>query len=200
MTRKTNYNADMTAGSLLLNEMKIVSELLLDGKSFDEIKLLVETSNVLQKRSISAAKRIYALIRNRLQLFDYDLWKIIRYGDFEASKMAAFSASIKHSQILGDFMLYVLREKYQLFERSINKSIWLRFVDNCRMQHPDMPIWTDNTTKKMGDCVFRILAETGYINTTKDAVLQKVYVPREVKTYLQNRSETYVLKCIEVSL
>lgn len=64
MTEK--YSADITAGSLLLSETKVVAGYLLDGKTFSEISKLVEKQNILQKRSVAAATRMYSLIRHRL--------------------------------------------------------------------------------------------------------------------------------------
>ena len=113
MTEK--YSADITAGSLLLSETKVVAGYLLDGKTFSEISKLVEKQNILQKRSVAAATRMYSLIRHRLQLFDKSLWSLIYYGDSETARMATLAATIKDSRILADFMLFILKEKYQLF-------------------------------------------------------------------------------------
>ena len=200
MAELAQYSADITAGSLLLTETKVVAGLLLDGHNFKEIGKLVETQNILQKRSTASAIRMYSLIKHRLELFDADLWSMIYYGDSETSKMAALAATIKNSRILGDFMLFVLKEKYQLFEKSMPKNAWDRFIDDCKMKNPDMPAWTDETAKKIGDCVYRILAETGYLNNTKEASLQKVYITAEIKKYLIERGDNYVLQCMEVSL
>ena len=200
MTELAQYSADITAGSLLLTETKVVAGLLLDGHDFKEIGKLVESQNVLQKRSTSSATRIYLLIKHRLELFDNELWSMIYYGDSETSRMAALAATIKNSRILGDFMLFVLKEKYQLFEKSMSKNAWDRFIDDCKMRNPDMPAWTDKTAKKIGDCVYRILAETGYLSSTKEGVLQKVYIPTEIKKYLTVHGDNYVLQCMEVSL
>lgn len=200
MAELFQYSADITAGSLLLTETKVVAGLLLDGHNFKEIGKLVETQNVLQKRSTASATRMYSLIKHRLELFDSELWSMIYYGDSETSRMAALAATIKNSRILGDFMLFVLKEKYQLFEKAMPKNAWDRFIDDCKMKNPDMPSWTDKTAKKIGDCVYRILAETGYLSSTKEALLQKVYIPAEIKKYLTAHNDNYVLQCMEVSL
>ncbi len=194
------YSADITAGSLLLAETKVVAGYLLDGKTFSEISKLVETQNILQKRSISAAARMYSLVRHRLQVVDKDMWSLIYYGDSETARMATLAAIIKDSRILADFMLFVLKEKYQLFEKTLDKNLWNKFIVDRTMQSPDMPKWTEATAKKVGDSVYRILAETGYISDTKTAQLQKVYIPAEVKNLLQKNNDTHVLKCMEVSL
>ena len=194
------YSADITAGALLLSETKVVAGYLLDGKTFSEISKLVEKQNILQKRSVAAATRMYSLIRHRLQLFDKSLWSLIYYGDSETARMAALAATIKDSRILADFMLFILKEKYQLFEKTLDKNLWNKFIIDCTMQSPDMPKWSESTAKKVGDSVYRILAETGYISDTKTAQLQKVYIPPEVKKLLEKNNDTHILKCLVVSL
>lgn len=200
MLKNKTYNADITAGSLLLSETKAVAGLLIDGKSFKEISSLVNKENILQKRSSASSTRIYSLIKHRLELFDKDLWSLIYYGDSDTSRLAAMIATLKNSRILADFMLFVLKEKYQLFETEVSKQSWEKFIQDCKMKNPDMPDWSEKTVKKIGDCVFRILAETGYINSTKEGVLQKVYIPADIKNFLQSHNENHILKCMEVSL
>ena len=97
-------------------------------------------------------------------------------------------------------MLFILKEKYQLFEKTLDKNLWNKFIIDCTMQSPDMPKWSESTAKKVGDSVYRILAETGYISDTKTAQLQKVYIPPEVKKLLEKNNDTHILKCMEVSL
>ncbi|MCQ2965606.1 MAG: DUF1819 family protein [Alphaproteobacteria bacterium] len=89
---KDIYKADMTGGALLFSETRIVSQLLCEGKSFNEIKILVEEDNILQKRGMAAAKRMFMLVKNRLELFDMELWNLIAYGDVSSARLAVYKA------------------------------------------------------------------------------------------------------------
>jgi hypothetical protein len=196
--KESKYTADMTAGSLLTYETRIIAGLLLDGLDFKAIKVQVEKQNILQKRSIEAAKRMFSLIKNRLEDFDTEFYKLIYYGDADTSRQAMLVGTIKNSRIMEEFVLSTVREKYLTGDKQLTKSAWNRFVDGSRLGNPDFPSWTQNTFQKIGDCIYRALNEAGYLSDTNE--LQAVYISREVKTYLENHNMLRLLQCLEVSL
>lgn len=195
---KSKYSADMTAGSLLLYETRIVAELLLEGKGVDQIKSLVEKQNILQKRSLEASKRVFSLIRNRLSSFDDEFYRLICYSDSETSKQAVLVATLSNSSLMVEFMLTTVKEKYLTGDKSLPKVAWERFIDNLRFCDPDFPEWAPATFKKIGECVYRSLSEAGYISDSNE--LQAVYVSREVKVYLEAHGYNQLQQCLEVSL
>lgn len=192
------YTADMTAGSLLTYETRIIAGLLVEGNDFKQIRQLVEKQNVLQKRSIEAAKRMFSLIKNRLDDFDAEFYKMIYYADADTAKQAILVATISNSLIMEEFMLSTIREKYLTGDRQLTKAAWNRFVDNSRLGNPDFPKWSEQTFHKIGDCIYRSLNEAGFLSEENE--LQAVYVSRELKVYLENKKEYQLLKCLEVSL
>lgn len=196
--QESKYTADMTAGSLLTYETRIIAGLLLDGVDMKAIKTQVEKQNILQKRSIEAAKRMFSLIKNRLMGFDNDFYKLIYYGDADTSRQAMLVATIKNSRVMEEFMLSTVREKYLTGDRQLPKSAWNRFVDGSQLGNPDFPKWTQNTFQKIGDCIYRALNEAGYLSDTNE--LQSVYISREVKAYLADHNMPRLLECLEVSL
>ena len=196
--QESKYTADMTAGSLLTYETRIIAGLLLDGVDMKAIKNQVEKQNILQKRSIEAAKRMFSLIKNRLMGFDNDFYKLIYYGDADTSRQAMLVATIKNSRVMEEFMLSTVREKYLTGDRQLPKSAWNRFVDSSKLGNPDFPKWTQNTFQKIGDCIYRALNEAGYLSDTNE--LQSVYISREVKAYLADHNMPRLLECLEVSL
>jgi len=46
--------------------------------------------------------------------------------------------------------------------------------------------------------VFSMLAEAGYIKDTRSLLLQNVYIDSQLRGYLKEREESYVLRCLEV--
>jgi hypothetical protein len=183
---------------LLTYETRIIAGLLVEGNDFKQIRQLVEKQNVLQKRSIEAAKRMFSLIKNRLDDFDAEFYKMIYYADADTAKQAILVATISNSLIIEEFMLFTIREKYLTGDRQLTKAAWNRFVDNSRLGNPDFPKWSEQTFHKIGDCIYRSLNEAGFLS--EENQLQAVYVSRELKVYLENKKEYQLLKCLEVSL
>lgn len=193
------YRADITAGSLKLAESRIVADLLLRGADDRAWKDAVIGQNVLQARNPATASRMGRLIRQRLELMDADLWRLVRDGSAVVATQAVLAAAVKHSALLGDFLDLVVRDQYRIFAKTLNDRLWDEYLDNCRGRDPDMPQWNESTRRRLRSSVFQILAQAGYINNTRAKQLQTVHLAPEVLEYLERHDERYVLRCIQVA-
>jgi hypothetical protein len=152
------YNGEIVAGSLLVKESREVAELLLRGLSEKEFYREVLVSNVLQKRSPASAKRQAKLLRNRLLPLHHDFWKMIREGSHEQSTQTLLAASIDHSRLLGDFIKQVIQLQIKTFQKQVSYRDWDGFFEECKQWDASVAVWTESTTKKIRQVVFRILA------------------------------------------
>lgn len=197
---ESRYKADIAGGSLKLQESRIIAGLLIDGVSDADWRDAIEIENVLQKRSPGTAKRQASLIRVRLETMEADLWELVRDGSKAVATHALFAAAIKHSNLLGDFLDLIVRDQFRLFKQDLPRKLWPEFLEKCRDRDPHMPEWQESTANKLGDSVYRILAEVGYLMDNKNYVLQPVRISGEVMSYLRDNEEDYVLRCMQVSL
>ena len=178
----------------------MVAGLLLDGVTDTEWKYAIEVANVLQKRSPGTAKRQASLMRLRIEMMKPELWELVRDGSKIVATHALFAAAIKHSTLLGDFLDLMVRDQFRNFRQDLPRRLWLDFIDKCHDREPNMPEWQVSTTNKLGDTVYRILAEVGYLLDNKKYILQPIRISGEVMGYLRDNDEDYVLRCIQVSL
>jgi len=192
------YLADITAGSLKVRESRIIADLLISGVSSEEWESALFADNVLQTNSQATAKRLSQLLKLRLQTMDDVLWQLIRDGSLIVATHACLAAAIKHSALMGDFLDLVMREQYRLRNQNLSPAVWARYIDDCHGRDPDMPEWRDSTVQRLRSSVFQILAQAGYIDSTRTLKLQAVHISQDVLRYLHARDETYVLRCIEV--
>ena len=193
------YNGDIVAGSLLTRESREIARLLLKNVDPDRWHQVIVVDNILQKRSPVAANRQARLIKNRLSLMNADLWKMIDKGSSDVANQALLAATIKHSRLVGDFMNTVIRQHWQTFTEKITVKDWNDYLESCAQIDPNVDKWTDLTRSKLKQIVFRILAESKYITSTRSPQLLPVSIVPEVKKYLLNNSENYVLHCMEVT-
>ena len=124
---------------------------------------------------------------------------MVRDGDRDLATQATFAGAVKNSRLLGDFMDITMREQRGLFATKLEHPMWNEYVAGCRGRDPDMPHWTDATVARLRSSVFCMLAEAGYLNDTRSLLLQNVFVDAELTTYLRDRGETYVLRCMTVT-
>lgn len=195
----TAYNAEITAGSLLLRESCEIVRLLRQGVDSSEWRRAIVVENVLQKTSPASAIRMARLLKNRLAPMPSELWEMIAEGTTEVSIQSLMAAAIKHSRLLGDFMLQVLRRQYREFNKRLLPREWDAFLVDCEHVDPAVKSWSVTTRNKAGQVVFRILAEVGYLENTRSLVLHAVSITPEVSKFLHSRNEDYVLRCMEVA-
>ncbi len=193
------YKADITAGSLKVPESRIIADLLLKQTSKEGWREAIVRQNVLQTRSAATALRLAKLIRGRLELMDAGLWQLIRDGAKTVATHATLAAAVKHSPLLGDFLDLVVREQYKIFSPALSNQLWEDYLNDCRGRDGDMPLWNESTRQRLRSSVFQTLAQGGFIEDTKTLRLQPVYIAPQVIEYLQERNETYVLRCIQLT-
>lgn len=192
------YNAEISAGSLMLWESRIIAGLLLEGADARKWQRAISVDNVLQKKVPSTARRMARLIRNRLELMTPDLWELVVNGTSEVALQSLFAAAIKHSRMLGDFLFDVVKDHYRIFEKQLTMSDWNHFLAICEQRDPTVSTWSGTTRAKLGQVVFRILAEAKYIDSTRSLQITPVTVVPEVLDYLLKYQESYVIKCMDI--
>jgi len=192
------YKADITAGALKVAESRVIAGLLLREVSDSEWRKAVYDGNVLQTRSPKTAKRLSVLIRGRLSLVEAPLWTLIRDGSVVEATHSCLAAAVKASFLLGDFLELVVRDQYRTFKETLSLSLWDDYIDDCRGRDPEMPQWSDSTIQRLRSSVYSVLAEAGYVDSTKTRKLQGVHIVRPVVRYLERHDEQYVLRCIQV--
>ena len=192
------YKADIAGGSLKVYEARIIADLLLRDLSASQWRQAIELENVLQKTSISTAKRQASLIKARLKLMTPELWIIIRDGTKPAATQAMFASAIAHSRLLRDFLIYDVRDRFRSGNLALTRSHWRSFVAACQERDPDMSIWSESTSNKLGDSVLRILVEVGMLSEGEKPTLLPVHYQPEVLDYLKKRKCDDVLRAMQV--
>jgi len=195
----SHYSADITAGSLKVQESRIVADLLLRGVDEARWKAATVCENVLQARNPATAIRLARLIRKRLEPLGSVLWRLVRDGDRVVATQAVLAAAIKHSRLLADFLDLVVREQYRQFKPTLSKTMWEDYLSDCRGRDPVMPLWNESTRRRLRSSVYHILAQAGFIENTRTLKLQPVHIAPQLLQFLRDRGEEYVLRCIQVS-
>lgn len=194
----TRYNAEIVAGALIPSESRIIAQLTLDGVSKEQLKHLLTIENILQKRSPATAVRAAELIKKRFALVNEDLLRIIATGSRQTLMQALLVAAIKHNKLIGDFLLRVVKEKWRLFESKLKPSDWENFLRECEQTDETVLQWKVTTREKLGQVVKKCLVEAGFLESATDPTITPVLILPEIKTYLLENNEDYVLECMSV--
>jgi hypothetical protein len=157
------------------------------------------TKNILQARNPATARRLTKLIRGRLGTMGPGLWTLVRDADGGVATQAVFAAAVKHSHLLGDFLEIGIGEQYRLFGTALTNKLWDDYLEGCRERDPGMPLWSETTRRRLRSSVFQMLAQAGYIESTRSLKLQAVHIADQVLRHLKTNNEAYVLRCIQVA-
>jgi hypothetical protein len=193
------YNAQISAGSLLLKESREIARLLSKFSSEEELSQAIFVDNILQKKSTATAKRMTRLIRNRLEAMPGKFLKIIINGSADVTAQALLAAAIRHSQLLGDFIEQVVKEHFRTFNNQLNIKDWKKFLNECEHIDSSVGDWSESTKKKLGQVIFRILAEAKYLDSTRSMKILPIQMFPEVRRYLEETQQTNILRIMEIT-
>lgn len=156
----TQYNAEISAGSLMPAESRRVAALLLTDPDENAWIRAIEVDNILQKKTPATARRQARLIQRRLITLDAQAWKMISERENEVVNQLLLAAAVKHSELLGDFMRNVYADRQRRLEVALSPVDWQDFLIHCAHQDAAVAGWSDSTKAKLFQVIVRILVES----------------------------------------
>lgn len=193
----SRYNAEIYVGALLPLESRRIAKLLLSEPDRAAWAHAIEAENILQKRTVATAARQARLLRRRLTMLDAEGLKMIAERESEVVIQMLMAAAVKHSLLLGDFMLRVYADRQRRLEPALSRSDWQDFLAECEHRDSSLTAWPQSTKDKMLQVILRILAESKYIENSKSMKLSPQSLHPDVRRYLNAHGESYVLECLE---
>lgn len=194
------YDSDLNGGSLMVRESRIVADLLLRGVSDSEWTQEIQIDNSLQKRSAATAERNARAILFRLKGLEPEFWKALRDGDDELATQVSFAAALDRNLLLVEFMEQVFKDLYVIKQKRIELYHWLDFLEDCGNRDKRIFGWKESTKKKMGQVVFRMLVEIGYLDSAKMKKLENIIVRPELREMLENTFRQRLLACMDLRI
>lgn len=192
------YQADLSAGSLMLPESRVIAGLLIQRPDSSAREQAVRVDNVLQKSSPATAVRQARLIRLRLEAIDSSVWHAIKEGDKETATQLLFAAAVNHSELLKDFLREVVADHVRRLERSLLVSAWEPFLHDCAARDPAVATWSNSTRKKLLQVIIRILAEARYLESTRSLRLLPPHLHPAVRQALVAAGEGRLVQIMEL--
>jgi hypothetical protein len=192
------YLGDLIGGSLMIRESQTIAELLLKKPSKQEWTDAIVNQNILQKRSDASAKRNAATIKKRLEGFSDQYIEQLAFGSTELSTQLMFAATLINSTMLADFMRNIFVDAKRMFRENIDSTDWESFWDERSRLFPEFSKMTESSTYKVAQVAFKVLADAGYIETTRNKKLQNVYLLPEVRSLLTDMNRDDIIAAMEV--
>ena len=190
------YNAEISAGSLMLPESRRIARLLLEHPSPVQWDQALKSENLLQKKP-ATARRQARLIRNRLKTLDDEGLQLVADSDGELSSQVLLAAAARHSLLLGDFLRDVYTEDLRRLERNLSHRQWDAFLIECEHRDPAVGTWAATTRAKLFQVIVRILVEAKYLDSARRMGLTPPMLHPQIRAYLTRLGDTATLARME---
>ena len=190
------YNAEISAGSLMLPESRRIAKLLLERPTPDRWNAALNHENLLQKKP-ATARRQARLIRSRLETLDEEGLRLIVEGEGELCSQILLAAAIRHSRLLGDFLRDVYSADLRTLEHTLSDRQWEAFLAECEHRDDAVSQWAESTCEKLFQVIVRVLAEAKYLDSTRRMGLTPPMLHPKTRAYLKHLGDVETLARME---
>lgn len=182
------YNASLTREQFMFSEMRITARLkqscLSDKEILDKVcwenLYQYPTEREIRRKCLACLKRLKA-IENMPAVIE-----ALVNGTVGEAKQATLIAMMLQSQLLAEFMVIVIGNKYRTLDLTITRKDMNVFFYNLQQSDENVATWSETTINKL-KVVFRTcLREAGYINGVGNDQLYPVYLSDEFIYDLKN--------------
>ncbi|ELY4780948.1 DUF1819 family protein [Cronobacter sakazakii] len=182
MTAK-EYLGDIIGGSLMLRESRVIAELLATSPDEEKWTDAIVNDNVLQKTSVHSAKRMASTLRKRLQPMGEAFWAELSDVSDDTARQMLLLATMCQSPVLTDFMATTLSDARQMYREALRSDDWQEFILSRQRAIVGLEQYSESSIQKMGSNVFKILADSGYLESGRSKKMKNVYVLPQIKEW-----------------
>jgi len=197
------YKLSFTAVSFMLNNTIKVAEKYNELRDWSTVETEIIENNLLQKRTLSTAKRMFKEYKCRVQALNTEELELLLSGSFEVQKQINLLAICKTYQVILDFIIDIVRNKYLEFNAVLKDIDFEIFLDDKSLDFPELEKLKDSTKVKLRRVVFRILDESGLITDIKSKLITPILIKDEVKNIVAKNNpellKIYLLADIEIN-
>ena len=160
-------------------------ELLREGKSLDDIKILSENENIFNAASSSRADNIRVVTARRLKAVNEEFLSFFSAQDAMAQKQLCVVLVMLTDRTFYEFMNAIFKEKMILGVYELHDSDLVGFVHRLQESDERIAKWSDAAVIKVRDNYKYILKEAEFISktgTTREIV--RPIISDAMKTFL----------------
>lgn len=160
----SKYAASFTTGGLFHRESQLLAEHYLSLRSWESVCEKVNEENLLQVRAGSSSKRICREVASRLKTLSTHELEFLVAGPDQDQAYLLWVAICRHYQLIGDFAIEVLGERFGVLNTSLDHSDFDAFFNRKAEWHAELDKIAESTRKKLRQVLFRILREANLLS------------------------------------
>lgn len=179
-------SGQITREQFLFHEMRTTAKLINDGIDKNAVVEKIISENLFQyptEKSLRAIARAY--LKRLYSMEDEALITAIATQPSDSSKQVCLYAMMCRYRLVWDFMITVIGEKYQKFDRSFGRIDLNTFFMRLQEQDDWVATWSDSTIAKIRQILTKTLVENDYLDSIKADHLDMVLISPCLKMRLK---------------
>ena len=182
MSSEQTYNISFTAGALMVNETSAVAEVYLEQDGdWEKTRAIALQQNVMEKDKMSTNKRLFSLVRQRLETLTESEMQLLVEGAANVKRLITYLAVCKAHTFISDFVMSNIRDSFFNMNEKVSHANFNEFFNEKKYVHPELEAITDKTVAKIRQIVFRIFEQSELIESVETGILQRPYLPEKVE-------------------
>ncbi|MHC1740646.1 MAG: DUF1819 family protein [Anaerolineaceae bacterium] len=186
------YRTSFTTGGLYYQESRKLAQLYFATSEWDHVRKQILEENLLQTRTHSSLMRTTNEVIQRLQTLNSNQMNVLIEGNRKDQTDILWLAVCKHYEIIREFAIKVIREKYLRLDRQLTFLDWDSFFNSKAEWDDHLENLTDSTKDKLRQVLFRMLHEAEIISTL-NAILPAILSPRVTNVIKQENAENLLI-------
>jgi hypothetical protein len=164
MDRENRYKLSFTAIGLGLSESIKIAEVYHQCRNWETTKEIIDQDNTLQSRTNRRTIRIVRELIHRLSKLTPTQFDLLLEGTLKEQRLLLWFAVCNYYEIVRDFALEVLHEKYLVMDMNLSEKDYHAFILRKLDWHPELNEITKSTQEKIRTVLFRMLHEADLLD------------------------------------
>ena len=190
--KKSRYGGSgaITREQFLFYEMRTIAKLVQENLTEQEILRKVYQDNLFQYPTERSIKTIANGCMRRLKALNNNLLiNAIADQHSDISKQICLYAMMKQYNLMLDFMVMVIGEKYRQNDLSFGKTDVNVFLLRLQEQDEYIALWSSATLAKIRQVIMKTLVETEYIDAPNAVRLNPVLLSRVLEDAIRENHD-----------
>ncbi len=172
-----NYSFSFTGAGLHLPDLRRLA-CLASERGLDYIYVREISEETIKKGNERTNRRELQELRKRIEVLSEQQLMLQCNGDIIEQKQIALLGICKAYDYFRDFVVEVIREKYNVFDYELTEGDYFTFLNRKLEHHPELENFTSSTLGKVKTRVFHMLTETGIIEEGTRKILPQALSTR----------------------
>lgn len=188
------YNGGLTAEKFLFFEVRIVAHQYLEGQPLEMIISNVTKENLFQfpterevSRMVRACYRRITSLNNRKLVYE------LAYAPTDIAKQINLYAIMCYNDLVREFMLDIIGEKYRQHDFSFTKKDINIFFSRLREQNDTVANWSEKTISKLKQVLTKFLIETEMLGGFDSTELYPIFISSELESGIRENKDLKAL-------